>query len=144
MADHSSGPRIFQAASRPTSAEPSPPCPQTRPGERGQTWAKTWDTEGFGALLMHHAADLPLLAPHCASPISRHVWLFGSTRIGWYTHAVDVEVNLPAILVGWLFSMLYHYTHGACRVWWMYAIQNMPTADRGCFYQMLSIVSLLP
>lgn len=80
MADHPSGPRIFQAASRPTSAEPSPPCPQPGPGERGQTWAKTWDTEGFGALLMHHAADLPLLAPHCASPVSRHVQvLYGSS-----------------------------------------------------------------
>lgn len=48
MADHPSGPRIFQAASRPTSAEPSPPCPQTGPGERGQRGQRRGIQRGLG------------------------------------------------------------------------------------------------
>jgi hypothetical protein len=90
-------PGCFQTNER--RAKPS--LPPNWPVERGQAWAKAWDTEGFGALLMQHAADLPLLAPHCASPVSRHVQvLYGSSAARGYAgiHAVDIEMSLPAIL----------------------------------------------
>lgn len=57
--------RIFQDASRPPERPgPSPPSAQRGLNQRGQGVGKAWDTEGFGVLLMHHAADLPLLVHH--------------------------------------------------------------------------------
>jgi hypothetical protein len=122
MAGHPFGPRIFQAASRPTSAEPSLPAPKLDLASVGRRGQRRGIQRGLGrcsCIMLQIRPCWPLIA-HV------QVWLFGSTRIGWCSTLVDAEVSLPAILVVLcscsLSSVQCQCAYSACRVLRMYTI----------------------